>query len=86
MAPKPPVTAFFIFCKSKRAVMTANCPELTSQQVTKSLGETWNNLSEVNKVIYHIHVHVVVFTDVINGSCSHVLNVHVRTFVHVYAA
>merc|ERR1719234_2231566 len=46
LAPKKPPTAYFLFCRSKRAELTKAKPSLRPKEVTVELARVWNELGE----------------------------------------
>ena len=49
LAPKRPLTAFFLFAKAKRAKVSKDSPTLKNKEVTAELGRMWNQLGEEAK-------------------------------------
>ena len=52
LAPKRPLTAFFLFAKAKRAEVSKEWPTLKNKEVTAELGRMWNQLGEEAKAAY----------------------------------
>jgi len=52
LAPKRPLTAFFLFAKEKRAEVSQASPTLKNKEVTAELGRMWKNLGEEAKATY----------------------------------
>jgi len=52
LAPKRPLTAFFLFAKAKRAEVLKDSPTLKNKEVTAELGRMWNQLGEEAKAAY----------------------------------
>ena len=52
VAPKRPLTAFFLFAKAKRAEVSKEWPTLKNKEVTAELGRMWNQLGEEAKAAY----------------------------------
>ena len=52
LAPKRPLTAFFLFAKAKRAKVSKDSPTLKNKEVTAELGRMWNQLGEEAKAAY----------------------------------
>merc|ERR1719180_475457 len=52
LAPKKPLTAFFLFCRAKRAEVVKALPSLRPKEVTVELGRLWNELGEEEKAPY----------------------------------
>ena len=52
LAPKRPLTAFFLFAKEKRAEVSQASPTLKNKEVTAELGRMWKELGEEAKATY----------------------------------
>jgi len=52
LAPKRPLTAFFLFAKAKRAEVSKDSPTMKNKEVTAELGRMWNQLGEEAKAAY----------------------------------
>ena len=42
---KTAINSYFLFCKERRSALHAKNPNLSSREITKMLGEEWQNLS-----------------------------------------
>ena len=52
LAPKRPLTAFFLFAKAKRAEVSKDSPTMKNKEVIAELGRMWNQLGEEAKAAY----------------------------------
>ena len=48
--PKPPLSAYMLFCKAKREKVHKKHPMMTSKEVTVKLSKRWKSMGEEEKV------------------------------------
>ncbi|CAK4673873.1 unnamed protein product [Aphanomyces euteiches] len=51
--PKPPLPAYFYFCREQRSVLRANHPTYTLVEIAPLLAEQWRCLPDDTRVIYN---------------------------------
>ncbi|OLY79564.1 High mobility group protein B3 [Smittium mucronatum] len=51
-APKRPVSSYILFCNDYREKIKLLEPSISSQEVSKRMGDLWNNISEAEKAKY----------------------------------
>ena len=49
-APKPPLSAYMLFCRAKREKVHRKHPKLSSKEVTVKLSKKWKSMGEEDKV------------------------------------
>ena len=50
--PKPPLSAYMLFCKAKREKVHKKHPKLAAKEVTMKLSKKWKSMEEDEKVHY----------------------------------